>query len=100
MLPAAAGDHHVEDVFERLGLKVGMLASGPVVALEARQDDQVSSNGWARVHCETDAPDRRLLLSRLAPSFRGAGSGKSLFLHGRDEALHAVPAVSVRVRVR
>jgi len=47
MLPAAAGDHHVEDVFERFALKVGMFASGPVVALEARQDDQVSSQRMA-----------------------------------------------------
>lgn len=39
----ATGDQHIEYVLESISLKLGVLASGPVVALEARQNDQLSS---------------------------------------------------------
>ena len=39
----AAGDPHVKNEFESFSLKFRMLASGAVVALEARQNDQLSS---------------------------------------------------------
>src|ERR1041385_7251698 len=42
-----AGEHEVEDVLERLGIKLGVFASSSVIALEARQDDQLSSKRMA-----------------------------------------------------
>jgi hypothetical protein len=40
----AAGDQYVEDVLESIGFKLGMLVSGPVVALEARR--MISSRAY------------------------------------------------------
>ena len=42
-----ARDHEVEDVLERLGIKLGVFASSSVIAPEARQDDQLSSQWMA-----------------------------------------------------
>jgi hypothetical protein len=42
-----AGDHDIEHVLERLSVEFGVLAGGSVIALEARQDDQLSSQRMA-----------------------------------------------------
>jgi hypothetical protein len=41
------GDQQVEDVFERVVVEFGMLASRSVIPLEAREDDQLSSQRMA-----------------------------------------------------
>jgi len=44
---SVAGDHEVENVLERLGVKLGVFASCSVIAPEARQDNQLSSQWMA-----------------------------------------------------
>jgi len=42
-----AGDQGVEDILERFGVELSVLASVSVIALEAREDDQFSSQRMA-----------------------------------------------------
>lgn len=42
-----AGNQRVEDIFERFGVELGVLLSGSVIALEARENDQLSSQRTA-----------------------------------------------------